>query len=108
MAYVDIEIRQLLGTRVCFARPARLQPGQRVRWINRTKGDAVVFFPHTTGLGPRIFCRTISPGKSYKHQAPARKTNPDQDEPESFHYAIYCHWRRGFAIGGSDPEIMVM
>ena len=107
MAVVDINITQVAGTRVCIVNPTQLQPGDKVRWVNTTQDEVVVIFPHKSGLGAHVFCHTVAANDDYRHQAAAGKKNP-VGPPETFRYAVFCQSTGRFAVGGSDPEIIVM
>jgi hypothetical protein len=107
MTVVNIDISQILLTNVCFVINPTIQQGDKVTWTNRTTADVVLLFPHTAGLGANVFCHTIAAGQTYHHQATANKRNP-AGNPEVFRYALFCHSAGRFAIGGSDPEIIVM
>lgn len=44
---------------------------------------------------------------SYEHPGGAKRQTTG-NQPERYAYAVYCEATRNFAIGGSDPEIIVM
>ena len=95
--------------RVCVADPVELQPGDTVKWVNKTGDDIVVFFPHDNVLGPTTghFHNKIPNGASHAHPGAAtRKTPPGRKE--QYNYSIFCFATNRFAVGGSDPEIIVM
>jgi hypothetical protein len=109
MTVVNIDIVQLLPINLCFVVNPTIQQGDKVTWTNKTTADVVLLFPHTAGLGPNVFCHTIAAGQTYHHLAAANKRNPAPGSAqEVFRYALFCHSVGRFAIGGSDPEIIIM
>jgi hypothetical protein len=97
------------ASRVCVADPVSLAPGDTVRWVNNTGADIIVFFPHDNVLGNATghFHHKIATGASHAHAGgAARRTAPGK--PEQYSYSIYCSATNRFAVGGSDPEIIVM
>lgn len=107
MAIVDINVVKASG-RVCIADPAQLNQGDTVRWNNQTGGDIIVFFPHDDVLGnaTKHFFNTIADKASHHHTGGARKKNA-AGPAEQYSYAIYCLATGRFAVGGSDPEIII-
>jgi len=97
------------ASRVCVADPVKLQPGDTIRWVNRTGGDIVVFFPHDNVLGNSTghFHHKVNSGSSYSHPGQATRKNPTGPS-EQYNYVIFCAVTNRFAVGGSDPEIIVM
>ena len=96
-------------SKVCIADRVKLAPGDTVRWVNNTPGDIIVFFPHDNVLGNTTahFHHKIASGASHAHPgAAARRTAAGPEEQYS--YSIYCAATKRFAVGGSDPEIIVM
>jgi hypothetical protein len=107
MAVVNIAVTQVPGTKVCYVPAPTIQQGDKVTWTNTTTDDVVLLFPHTVGLGSHVFSHVIAAGQTYHHLAPADKKNPAGPE-ERFRYALFCRSAGRFAVGGSDPEIIVM
>jgi hypothetical protein len=113
MAIVDINVWRALDangnpSRVCVANPGVLAPGDTPRWNNNTGGDIIVFFPHDNVLGNATghFHHKIAANGSHHHNHGAtRRTAPGK--PEQYSYAIYCAATNRFAVGGSDPEMIV-
>ncbi len=96
------------ASRVCVADPVKLAPGDKLRWVNNTGDDIIVFFPHDNVLGNTTghFHHKVPKNAAYAHPgAAARQTPPGSPEPYS--YVIYCAATNRFAVGGSDPEIIV-
>jgi hypothetical protein len=97
------------ASRVCVADPVKLAPGDTVRWVNKTGGDIIVFFPHDNVLGNSTghFHHKIAKGATHAHPGAAARQTPPGPE-EQYSYSIYCTVTKRFAVGGSDPEIIVM
>jgi hypothetical protein len=96
------------ASRVCVADVGTLNNGDTLRWVNKTGGDIIVFFPHDNVLGNATghFHHKVANNASYHHAgAAARRTPPGEEEQYS--YAIYCAAMNRFAVGGSDPEIII-
>jgi hypothetical protein len=82
------------------------KPGDNVNWINTTTAKAIVFFPHggVFGSGSGHFHHQIKDGDSFK---PARAVVRQSTRKRTCRYAIWCEETHAFAIGNSDPEIIV-
>jgi hypothetical protein len=95
-------------SRVCVADPASLDRGDTVRWVNNTGGDIIVFFPHARVLGRSRghFHHKVTRGESYSHPGRAARRTRGR-KPEQYSYSIYCSVTKRFAVGGSDPEIII-
>jgi len=114
MASIDVNIwiaTDAMGrpSRVCVADRVQLAPGDTVRWVNKTGGDVIVFFPHDNVLGNATahFHHKIANGGSHAQPGGATRRTPP-GKPEQYSYSIYCMATNRFAVGGSDPEIIVM
>jgi hypothetical protein len=95
-------------SRVCVADPVSLDRGDSVRWVNNTGGDIIVFFPHAKVLGRSKghFHHKVGKNESYTHEGKAaRRTRGSK--PEKYSYSIYCSATQRFAVGGSDPEMII-
>ena len=108
MASVDIYVVKASG-RVCIVDQAQLNPGDTVCWHNQTGDDIIVFFPHADVLGKpsKHFFATIKDKAPLPHAGAATKKIP-AGPPEQYSYAIFCLATGRFAVGGSDPEIIIM
>ena len=93
-------------SRVCVADPVALAPGDTVRWVNKTGGDIIVFFPHDNVLGNAHFHHKVSKTIPYPHPGAASKQTPG-GPAEKYSYAIYSTATNRFAVGGSDPDIII-
>lgn len=86
----------------CVVDPGSIQVGTvpiDVQWKNET-GDEIEVFVLSRPLGnPRPI--TINPSAS----APIR-IQPKVSSGR-FTYAVYCHQTNSFAVGGSEPEMIV-
>ena len=80
--------------------------GDKVNWINTTADDAIVFFPHdgVFGAGSLHFHHTIPSGKPFQ---PKKAIVKQLVKKRICNYAIWCQESMSFAIGNSDPEIIV-
>jgi len=105
MAIVDINVVKA-SSRVCIADQAQLNPGDTVRWNNLTGDDIIVFFPHDDRLSSKHFFKTVVDKDKLHHTGGAAKKNP-AGPPESYSYVIFCVATGRFAVGGSDPEIII-
>ena len=107
MAIVDINIVKA-SARVCIVDPAQLAAGDTARWHNQTGDDVIVFFPHDNVLGnaAKHFFTTI-PDKASHHAPGAAAKKNAAGPPEPYPYVIFCAATNRFAVGGSDPEIIV-
>jgi hypothetical protein len=96
-----VEIRK--GEIYCEVVPGDLfaLPGQTVSFANGT-GDVVrVFFG-----GRDLFdTNMIEIPKDRSVELTLRK---DLARRKSYHYAVYCEVRHAFAVGGSNPRIIIM
>lgn len=107
MAQVNITITKV-SPRVCLVDQQTLNSatGDKANWINHTGDEVIVFFPHDDVLGAgasgRHFHKQVPKGGNYTHPDPANPAKKGR-----FPYAIYCSATQNFAIGGSDPEIIV-
>jgi len=113
MAVVTIRISRWKPTQsVCLVETATVNPADTVTWQNDTADDVIVFFPHDDvfGAGSRHFHKTIQPPASghntYAHAGGAQKKNAG-GPPEHYQYVVFCKETMTFAIGGSEPEIIV-
>ena len=107
MAIVDINVVKA-SAKVCIADQAQLSPGDTARWINQTGDDIILFFPHgdVLGKGSKHFFVTIPDRTSHHHAGTAAKKNAG-GPPEQYTYVIFCAATSKFAVGGSDPEIII-
>ena len=113
MASKDVNIWVALdgagkASRVCVADPVALAPGDTVRWVNQTGDDIIVFFPHDNTLGNSTghFHHKVAKNASYAHPGAASKQTPS-GPAERYSYVIYSAATKRFAVGGSDPEIII-
>ena len=114
MASKDVNVWRALDqngnpSKICVADSVKLAAGDTVRWVNSTGGDIIVFFPHDNVLGNSTghFHHKVANGASYAHAGGASRRTPPGPE-EQYSYSIYCTVTKRFAVGGSDPEIIVM
>ncbi len=93
-------------TSICIAAPgsAPVGVGGKVSWTNNTGGLVTVYFPHDGVLGRRRFEKDIEDGETYIHPEPAKKKGSGE---QRYTYAVYSEITKNFAIGGSDPDIIV-
>ena len=108
MAIVDINIVKA-SANVCIADQVQLNPGDTARWVNQTGDSVILFFPHEDvfGKGSKHFFATVPDKASHHPAGAATKKNP-AGPAEKYTYVIFCRATNRFAVGGSDPEIIVM
>ena len=113
MAIVNIKVWNAVDSnggpsRICVADPGKISAGDTVRWSNQTGDDIIVFFPHDNVLGnsTKHFFHKIGDKSSHHHTGSATKKN-SAGPPERYPYAIYCVATGRFAVGGSDPEMII-
>ncbi len=101
-----ITITVVPHTSICIASPgsAPVDAGGKVSWTNHTGDLVTVYFPHDGVLGRRRFEKDIEDGETYIHPEPAKKKGSGE---QRYAYAVYSEVTRNFAIGGSDPDIIV-
>lgn len=80
-----------------------LEQGDSIRWVNVTGSPATVLFPHANVFGANAFSARMDNTNNNKH-APA---NPAGNVTQQFPYRIFCEATNAFALGNSDPEIIV-
>lgn len=130
MAKVDIPIDKVTS-RVCVVKTKELdsKKGQRANWVNNTGKAVVVFFPHDDvfdedgdSKGKRAGRRGKRAGGTKQREGKTGKrffqlipkdgeykTGPvNGNKTGPFRYAVFCFATGRFAIGGSDPEIIVL
>jgi hypothetical protein len=99
----DITISVQAG--VAKATKVTAKPGDNVNWVNNTGDRVILFFPHDGifSLGSH-FHHSI--GKNGHHQ-PLTTIVAQPVAKKHCPYAIWCDATGTFAIGNSDPEIIV-
>lgn len=97
------EITLLVGRKFCEIEPgdAFVRSGDRVVFINRTGGRAVLYFGN-----PALFRRELLEMKDEGPSEPL--TVGEITPPRSFQYAVYSDKTGAFGVGGSSPRIIVM
>ena len=91
----------------CFAIPASVvaTAGDTVKWFNLTGGGATVIFPHDGVFGVGVPGQGF--GQRIKDTQDHQPGNPVQAGLRHCPYKIYCEITDSFAVGSSDPEIIV-
>lgn len=103
-----VDVTRVAGTRVCVANPVTVDTTQAdtIAWRNNTNDDIIVFFPHDG-----VFDHN---GKTHFHHKINRGGPPfsagraDAGKAgRTFRYVIFCLETGTFAVGGSDPEVII-
>jgi hypothetical protein len=114
MAQVDITIKKTSsGCKVLPPYPS-LQVGDTINWRNRTGARIIVFFPHDTALGT-VVAGVPNPKAHFHLRIPAGGNDGPAEGAlsqgagtvVSFPYVIWCNATNDWAIGSSDPEIII-
>jgi hypothetical protein len=93
-------------TKVVRADKVHVSPGDQIVWDNQTGSKIDILIPDHGILKVRHIPH--SHGKTPSHQQPTIATvQIDPSGPTHYHYAIYVHDTRDFAVGGSHPVMIV-
>lgn len=92
-----------IGENYCEVVPGDLfaSPGQTVRFGNSTPNVVRIFFGGRELFG-EIQIEVPSKGSV------ELTLSEDLTRRKSYHYAVFCEERHAFAVGGSNPRIIIM
>jgi len=100
----EVVVKRVENTGICVVIPGSFhtQGINRVEWINETGGDIDILVPDG-----RVGARRKH--LSHKPNGPDKGIDfiPQGGNGEEYPYAVYCHATRSFAVGGSEPEMIV-
>lgn len=91
---------------ICVVEKVHVVPGDKVCWDNQTGKPIDILFPDH-GL---LKIRHIGHGAGQTNpadQPEIQKVPVDSSKPLSYFYAVYSHRLKKFAVGGSEPEMIV-
>ena len=104
MAAKEVSVSLIDG--ICTVPSVTLGPNDNIRWKNETGDDIHIFVPvdkkHGNGPLNGGFNRSVPNNASADSGPPIHVT-----APTNYSYAIYCTATGVFAVGGSDPQIIV-
>ncbi len=80
-----------------------VRSGETVDFANVTEKDVRIFFPKRG-----LFGTDLEDVKSGAKTRPLTVLPPKPDKPVTYHYAVFCDETDSFAVGGSNPKIILL
>jgi plastocyanin len=101
-----IRVYQDAETKVMRVDKVHVSPGDQIVWDNQTGSKIDILIPDHGVSKVRHIGHGL--GKTPSHQQVTVESVPvNPAAPASYHYAIYVHGAKDFAIGGSHPVMIV-